>query len=206
MTISELSRTESEQHSLTGQPPASTIQRSILLFVAGLVILLDHFSKLFIETQLPLNHTWAPFPEFSNLFRITHVSNTGAAFGLLPGGGILFTLIALLVAAIIVTYNFGLPSGHFLLRLALGMQLGGALGNLIDRLRLGHVTDFLDFGPWPVFNLADTSIVAGVVILLFLMLTEQHEPGSGRQSDEEVDNTQNSVSRVPRQRQNEQAT
>jgi len=197
VTISELSRTESEQHSLTGQPPASTIQRSILLFVAGLVILLDHFSKLFIETQLPLNHTWAPFPEFSNLFRITHVSNTGAAFGLLPGGGILFTLIALLVAAIIVTYNFGL---------ALGMQLGGALGNLIDRLRLGHVTDFLDFGPWPVFNLADTSIVAGVVILLFLMLTEQHEPGSGRQSDEEVDNTQNSVSRVPRQRQNEQAT
>jgi signal peptidase II len=62
------------------------------------------------------------------------------------------------------------------------MQLGGALGNVIDRFRLGHVTDFLDFGPWPVFNLADTSIVAGVVILTWLMFQEQREHQTKREA------------------------
>jgi signal peptidase II len=84
-------------------------------------------------------------------------------------------LVALLVAAIILLYNYRLPTGHFLFRIALGLQLGGALGNLVDRIRLGHVTDFLDFGPFPVFNLADASIVAGVLVLVFLMLTETQD-------------------------------
>ena len=202
MTISELSQTETEENALTGQPPASTKQRAILLLVAGLVVVVDHFSKLFVESQLALNQSWAPFPELAHLFRITHVSNTGAAFGFFPGGGLLFTIVAMMVAAIIVFYNFGLPSGHILLRLALGMQLGGALGNLVDRLRLGHVTDFLDFGPWPVFNLADTSIVAGVVILGFLMLTERREPLAGEQSGNEIDSAQSSLSSMSGQRQN----
>lgn len=206
MTISELSQTETEENALTGQSPASTKQRAILLLVAGLVVVVDHFSKLFVESQLALNQSWAPFPELAHLFRITHVSNTGAAFGFFPGGGLLFTIVAMMVAAIIVFYNFGLPSGHILLRLALGMQLGGALGNLVDRLRLGHVTDFLDFGPWPVFNLADTSIVAGVVILGFLMLTERREPLAGEQSGNEIDSAQSSLSSMSGQRQNEQAT
>jgi signal peptidase II len=84
-------------------------------------------------------------------------------------------LVALLVAGIIILYNYRLPTGHILFRVALGLQLGGALGNLIDRIRLGHVTDFLDFGPFPVFNVADASIVAGVLVLVFLMLTERQE-------------------------------
>ena len=154
---------------------ASTGQRMILFLVAALVIVVDHFTKLYIENWLPLNHSWAPVPELGSYFRITHVSNTGAAFGLFPGGSLFFTVIAIVVGAVIILYNYGLPAGHPLLRLALGLQLGGALGNLIDRLRLGHVTDFLDFGPWPVFNVADMAIVAGVVILGFLMIQEERE-------------------------------
>lgn len=154
---------------------SSTAQRSLLLLVAATVIIVDHVSKLYVESWLPLNHSWAPFPELAHLFRITHVTNTGAAFGLFPSGSVFFTVIATVVAVFILIYNYQLPAGQFPLRIALGLQLGGALGNLIDRLRLGHVTDFLDFGPWPVFNLADTSIVAGVVILAVLMLQEQRE-------------------------------
>ncbi|MDX1687973.1 MAG: signal peptidase II [Candidatus Promineifilaceae bacterium] len=153
----------------------STAQRSLLLLVAAAVIVVDHISKLYVESWLPLNRSWAPFPELAHLFRITHVTNTGAAFGLFPGGSLFFTVIATVVAIFILYYNYQLPTGQHPLRIALGLQLGGALGNLIDRLRLGHVTDFLDFGPWPVFNLADTSIVAGVVILAILMLQEQRE-------------------------------
>lgn len=153
----------------------STAQRSLLLLVAAAVIVVDHVSKLYIESWLPLNRSWAPFPEVAHLFRFTHVTNTGAAFGLFPGGSLFFTVVATVVGIFIVYYNYQLPAGHRPLRIALGLQLGGALGNLIDRLRLGHVTDFLDFGPWPVFNLADTSIVAGVILLGFLMLQEQKE-------------------------------
>ena len=159
----------------TPAKPPSTSQRSLLLLVAAAVIVVDHISKLYVESWLPLNRSWAPFPELSHLFRITHVTNTGAAFGLFPGGSLFFTVVATVVAIFILVYNYQLPTGQHPLRIALGLQLGGALGNLIDRLRLGHVTDFLDFGPWPVFNLADTSIVAGVIILAILMVQEQRE-------------------------------
>lgn len=202
MDSSDLTQTDSQV-----EQPATTKQRLWALLVAALVIVLDQLSKLFIETRLPLNHAWAPFPEFAHLFRFTHVSNTGAAFGLFPGGSAVFTVIAFVVAAIILVYNFGLPGGHYLLRLALGLQLGGALGNLIDRFRLGHVTDFLDFGPWPVFNLADTSIVSGVIILGFLMVLEQRQEAMGkRQADGDAGEIQRSTGALSTQRQNEQAT
>lgn len=170
----EPSGIESESEA-PGSPVASTRQRLILVMAAALVVLFDHLTKLYIENRLPLNHTWAPLPDLADYFRITHVSNTGAAFGLFPGGSLFFTVIALIVAAVIIIYNYRLPAGNRLLRVALGFQLGGALGNLVDRLRLGHVTDFLDFGPWPVFNLADMSIVAGVIILGYLMIQEERE-------------------------------
>lgn len=149
------------------------LQRLFLFAVAGTAVLLDQLSKALIEAVMPMYTAWAPFPEQAHLFRFTHVSNTGAAFGLFPEGGMLFAVVAVAVTGIIVLYNFALPAGHFTLRLALGLQLGGALGNLIDRLRLGHVTDFLDFGPWPVFNLADAAIVAGVCLLALSVWREE---------------------------------
>jgi signal peptidase II len=146
-----------------------------MILVGAVVILADQFSKRIVETALPVNHFWAPIPEIASLFKFTHVYNTGAAFGLFSGGGMVFGIIALIVSGVLVYYNFHLPPGHLLLRTALGLQLGGALGNFIDRLRLGHVTDFLDFGPWPVFNVADTSVVAGVVILGYLMWQDSRQ-------------------------------
>lgn len=149
--------------------------QSILFIVAGLVITIDHLTKLLVEAWLPLNTTWAPFPALGDYFRLTHTSNTGAAFGLFPGGSPVFAAVAVGVALFILVYNYRLEAGHTLLRVALGLQLGGAMGNLIDRLRLGHVTDFFDFGPWPVFNVADLAVVTGVVLLGFLMFREQRE-------------------------------
>ena len=203
---------EEETTTETSPPtgPASLGQRLVLFLVAAAVILVDHVSKLFIETQLPLNQSWAPIPELSHLFQFTHVSNTGAAFGLFPSGSLAFGLVAAVVAVFIVIYNYQLPAGHFWLRLALGLQLAGALGNLIDRVRQGHVTDFLDFGPWPVFNLADTSIVAGVVILGLLMLQEIKEEREMREralAAEEPGSEQKSpMSRLQSPPHNEQAT
>lgn len=150
----------------------STGQRSWLILVAGFIIALDQLSKMIIEARLPLYQSWAPIPAIAPFFRISHVSNTGSAFGLFPGGSPIFAWAAVLVSIVILVYNYRMPPTSIGLRLALGLQLGGALGNFIDRMRIGHVTDFLDFGPWPVFNVADTSVVAGAVLLAWLFWQE----------------------------------
>jgi signal peptidase II len=175
VTITQKEKAQAVPQAVLRERPSTITDRTLLLLVTAAVIVLDHLTKLFIETWLPLNTSWQPWPEYGHLFQFTHVSNTGAAFGLFPTGSNIFMVVALLVGVIIIVYNYRLPSGHFLFRVALGLQLGGALGNLVDRIRLGHVTDFMDFGPWPVFNLADASIVAGVVVLVFLMLLESRD-------------------------------
>lgn len=145
--------------------PATTGQRLILFVITAVILLLDQGSKYWIENSLRLGEVWAPFPSLEPFFRIFHVSNTGAAFGLLPSGGNIFGVLAVLVGAGIIYYNHILPNGQLGFRVVLGLLLGGAWGNMIDRVRIGHVTDFLDFGPWPVFNVADMSIVAGVIVM-----------------------------------------
>jgi signal peptidase II len=160
---------------ITAQPAASFAERTMLMLVAAVVIVIDHVTKLLVETSLPLYSSWTPFPDWLPFVRITHVSNTGAAFGIFPEGSSFFMVVAIIVSAVILLYNFQLPAHHRLLRLALGLQMGGALGNLIDRFRLGHVTDFVDIGPWAVFNVADLSIVTGVVVLGFIMLIEHRQ-------------------------------
>ncbi len=167
-----------EQEKVLAAPierPASISEQTLLFLVTAVIIVFDHLTKLYIEVWLPLHTSYQPWPEYGHIFQFTHVSNTGAAFGFFPTGSNIFMIVALLVAVIILLYNYRLPSGNLLFRVALGLQLGGALGNLVDRIRLGHVTDFMDVGPWPIFNVADASIVAGVLVLVFLMLTEGRE-------------------------------
>lgn len=159
----------------TLERPPSFAERAMLLFITAAIIIVDHLSKLLVEVNFPLHSSWTPYPDSLPFIRITHVSNTGAAFGLFPGGSSLFMVVATIVSFVIIFYNFRLPGGHLLLRFALALQLGGALGNLVDRFRLGHVTDFMDIGPWPVFNVADASIVTGVCVLAYLMLLEHRQ-------------------------------
>jgi len=151
---------------------ASINEKGILFLVMAVVLILDQVSKIIIENSISLNESWAPFPSISHIFRITHISNTGAAFGLFPSGSYIFMIVAVIVAIVIAIYNHQIPADNILFRIALGLQMGGALGNLFNRIRIGHVTDFLDFGPVPIFNVADSSIVIGVTLLILLMLQE----------------------------------
>lgn len=150
-------------------------ERWLLILVAGIVIALDQYSKSLVEAALELYTYWAPFPGLEHIFRITHISNTGVAFGLFQNGNTIFTILAIIVSIAIVIYNARLEGGHKLLRLALGLQMGGALGNMIDRIRLGYVTDFMDFGPWPVWNFADLAIVSGTILLVLIMFHEERQ-------------------------------
>ena len=137
-----------------------------LLQLAAIVFLIDQLTKFLVRAYLPFGYS---FP-FDGFFRITHTHNTGSAFGILQGQNtplIFVSFIGIFVLALIYRSQ-ARPTN--LLRLSLGLQIGGALGNLLDRLRLGSVTDFIDVGPWPVFNLADASIVSGLVLLGWLLL------------------------------------
>ena len=138
----------------------------VLIQLAVLVFLIDQFSKYLVRELLVYRES---FPA-EGFLRITHTFNTGSAFGLFQGQNTPLILVSVVgITVLVLLYRSqSLPTAW--LRLSLGLQLGGAMGNLIDRLRLGHVTDWVDVGPWPVFNVADASIVTGLVILAWLFV------------------------------------
>lgn len=164
-----------------------SIQERILLVLLALLIFgVDQASKYLVLTRLPLGQTWNPVPGLDRWISVTHVINPGAAFGLFPDQGSLFAVIAVVVVVAILAYYRYLPTHNWFVRLSLGLQLGGALGNLADRLQHGYVIDFIDFKIWPVFNLADVAIVTGVGILAYFLMQEPEEgdeelsePGDG---------------------------
>jgi len=150
-----------------------------------LVLLIDQISKFLVAARLGEGQSWDVAPWLTSIFCITHVTNTGAVFGLFPGASDLFVIISVVVVVALIIYYLQLPDGQLLVRIALSLQLGGALGNLVDRLRQGFVVDFIDLNFWPmhnwaVFNLADSSIVAGVILLTLLMLWEEWREQSGQ--------------------------
>lgn len=165
------------------QPPAAISERLILFIIALVAIGLDQFTKYLVESNLALFEVYAPIPSLESVFRIFHIYNTGATFGLFAGGGDIFRYLAILVSLGIIYYNHILPGNQRLLRLALGLQMGGALGNMIDRFRIGHVTDFIDIGPWYIFNLADLAVVSGAVILGIMVWRESREHKARQQAE-----------------------
>ncbi|MEX2161626.1 MAG: signal peptidase II [Anaerolineales bacterium] len=138
-----------------------------LIAIAGSIILLDQMTKDWVRNNLAYGESIVPFPELAPYARILHWRNTGAAFGIFQEGGGIFTILAIVVAIMIIFYFPRIQRGDWALRLAMGLQLGGALGNLIDRVQHNYmVTDFISVGSFPVFNLADTAITLGVIVLL----------------------------------------
>lgn len=142
------------------------------LFVLGLALLVlaaDQLTKHLVRGFLEEGESWHLLPSLGRIFSITHVRNRGAAFGLLPNADLLFVLVAVVVIVVILFYSRSLSAETLLVRVSLGLQLGGAAGNLVDRLFFqGYVTDFLAFNLWPsVFNVADSCIVVGMGILVY---------------------------------------
>jgi len=139
---------------------------NFLFSIAGLIILIDQITKWIVRENIPFGQSWMPLEWLAPYARIVNWYNTGAAFGLFQGGGGIFAVLAVMVSTAILIYYPLIPRSDKFLRLALAMQMAGALGNLIDRLTVGAVTDFVSVWTFPVFNVADASISVGVVILL----------------------------------------
>ena len=156
-----------------------TLNQTLVYLLAGFIVLADQYTKHLVRTQIPLNESWNPWPALAPYVRVLHIQNTGAAFRTFKDGNLIFTIIAILVSLVIIVYTQRLAPGQWLMRLALGMQLGGALGNLVDRLTFHTVTDFISVGNFAIFNVADASISTGVAFLALLMILEaRHDRGA----------------------------
>jgi signal peptidase II len=138
-----------------------------ILGVAAIIFGLDQASKFLVTQYIPLWSSWSIIPVFDRLIKLTFITNTGMAFGLLPGFGDVFTVIRVLVmVGIVLFYNY-FPTHNVWVRVSLGMVLGGVMGNFLDHIFRGYVVDFVDIGFWPIFNIADVSIIIGLCLLTY---------------------------------------
>ena len=150
--------------------PRGKLPKPVFFLTALLVVAADQLSKLWITSELTIGES---LPE-AGVFRLTHVQNTGAAFGLFPGQSVALIIVGLLgiiaILAYVLFYHRRFPLLDNRLAVpALGLVLGGTVGNLIDRLTtdLHYVTDFISIGIWPAFNVADSAIVVGVILFSY---------------------------------------
>ena len=151
---------------------------------AVLVVVLDRLTKWWVSKAIELGGSWPT----AGFFRITHGENTGAAFGIFQNSRLILSLISAIGVVVVLYIAFRLSKRFVFLTwkttmLALGLILGGTVGNLIDRAIIGHVTDFIKVGPWPDFNVADSSLVVGGILLAFNLIrasgTERSDGKSG---------------------------
>ena len=137
-------------------------------FVAALVVLIDQVTKFAVVERLAIGET---LPVVRNCLTLRHIRNTGAVFGILKGAGGYFTVFSIIAAVVLIVVLFVARKSSLFVKVSLGLILGGAVGNLIDRLRYGNVVDFVDVGVnaqlrWPCFNVADMAITVGVALLV----------------------------------------
>lgn len=142
----------------------------VFFLTALLVVAADQLSKLWIRF-----YTEGQIIFEAGFFRITHIHNTGASFGLFQGQSFSLTIVSFIGIVLVLLFALLAPRRFPFLdtrlgKLALGLILGGTIGNLVDRLRFGYVTDFISIGIWPAFNIADSAITVGIILFAYSLL------------------------------------
>lgn len=189
---------------------------AFLFSIAGVVILLDQWTKYLVRTNLAFGEIWPQGHWIVFYARIVHWRNTGAAFGMFQNFGIVFAVLAIVVSGAILYYFPKIPKQDWAIRIALSLQLGGAVGNLIsrltqshitdgnfiERLSQGYVTDFISIDSFAVFNVADASISIGVAILALSLFQRERKEKTAKNPppDDEASSTQEVVhSQLPKE-------
>lgn len=147
----------------------------ILFPIATGIVAFDQWTKLLVRTNIARGDMWSPWDWLTPYARIVHWFNTGVAFGMFQDNNLLFSILVSIIALMIIVYYPLLTEGDWFLRIALSMQLGGAVGNLIDRITIGHVTDFISVGNFAVFNIADASVTIGVAVMILGLWVQERE-------------------------------
>lgn len=152
------------------------------LFGSGMLIL-DQLTKFWIRSNYEVGQST---PVIQDIFHMTYVENSGAAFGLFPNQTWFFIAATIVFIMASVFYRHQFAHSGTLFRVAFTLGMSGAIGNLIDRVAFGRVTDFLDFRIWPVFNVADSAITVGVIVLAWTVLTEEKREAKRKAGQQEL--------------------
>jgi len=153
-----------------------------VLWLVPFILIVDQTSKHIVQRTMPRGESIEVLGDF---FRITYIHNSGAAFGLNLGSPLLHTLVSIAALGALVWLFWTVPRKNRLMRFCLTLVLGGALGNIIDRIHLREVVDFFDFGigslRWPVFNFADSFVTIGILLLAFAYSRQKKGPSPEEQ-------------------------
>lgn len=141
---------------------------SIIILMLGL----DQVSKWLVRDAMDLGQS---IPIISSLISLTYIENRGAAFGIMAGGRVLFIALTFLLLAFLLWYRHQNKHQSFLLEMSTGLIIAGALGNLIDRILKGSVTDFIDFHFFPIFNVADIAVTCGVFLMAVFIFKDENK-------------------------------
>ena len=139
----------------------------MLYFLLTIIIFSDQLIKLYILNKFSHGQSLAIIKD---VFHLTYLKNTGAAFGIFKNANVFFIVVSSLIILFLLFYRYYYFKNNIYINFSFGLIIGGAIGNLIDRIRLNYVVDYLDFRIWPVFNLADSAIVFGAGILMIYIL------------------------------------
>jgi signal peptidase II len=161
---------------------------SVVWLVLAIAILTDQITKAIITSTLARGESW---PD-EGIFRATYVHNSGTAFGLFQDQGFILTIISFVAVGALIFFFRGGGIHSIIVRIAIGMMIGGAIGNLLDRVRLGFVVDFIDVGPWPIFNMADSFITVGIATLavITILFPDKLSPASSPASNENASDSE----------------
>jgi signal peptidase II len=179
----------------------------VLIAVAAIIVILDQVTKEWIRANLAYGEIFRPELWLSQYARLLHWRNTGIVFGFFQDIPQLFNLLPAIISLGIIYYFPRVPKEDRLIRIAMMLYLGGGIGNLIDRITQGYVTDFISIGSFAVFNVADASISVGVVILaLGVYLKEKEEKKLAETQNEvpqpEINPIDSPVENLPKEKEN----
>jgi signal peptidase II len=160
----------------------------IPLVLSSIILISDQITKLWIVQLLGPEPVVKFKPLIGDWFRLVYSHNTGIAFNLFQGASPVFILTSILISGFVLYgYIFHLPNQSLIVQASIGLILGGAFGNTVDRIRVGYVIDFIQVGWWPVFNVADSAITTGAVLLaIYLIFTENQEPEPAPARDDQL--------------------
>ena len=154
------------QHDHGHAPPSRRKSHRRFALLAAAIIVFDQVTKVILRETLSLgDREW-----LSEFFAFSHIANDGGAFGVFGGQNTIFAVSAVVAIGVVAIYYFFPPLDHWLIRSGLALILGGAVGNLLDRIYQGHVTDFIDFIHFPAFNVADAAINVGVAAIVIAIV------------------------------------
>ena len=166
-----------------------SVKRLLLLLpIVAVVAVLDQWTKTLVKNAIPVGTSIVPSTFLGDFFQILHWKNTGAAFGIFQNANLILMILSMLIIIVLTWYYFSTKDNNLLIRIGLSLAIGGAVGNLIDRITQGYVTDFLSFGRFPIFNIGDSAVTVGVgLMVLALLLENEHRKQSDKVTPESMD-------------------